>query len=621
MSTSRSSNAASAAAGTAGRGNDSDAEPKTKKQRLAGASAAPENEEDQRQKAVSMVFGGELYAKLLGYGGREAILHLRDDDQWRKAMDELPADDLKSLKLPVVPRPSNFELSLLREILTGPLKAPSALPNTKLGWTLSDLGRRTLANSPLASNKMLQNLVRSGCDEDTLREISCRKDLGAAVMAEFIASECPAKLFRWVAKNPASSSEVLSAILVRLHESSLSNHVVNDILASIGGHGNANCFDLQFLSRNKNAFVRSAVSANPKAAALDLIQGLSRDDSTTVKRGCAKNPNAPQNILAKLSVDKDVEVRQYVALNPAAGKELLAMMASAETRSDVLFKLARNKSVSADDVFSLSIAEHCSWLAKYSEKPEVLMELVGKDDGKYEVDVACNKKTPADVLASLALSDNISVRRNVAGNENAASATIEFLMQADDDEVKWNIAANPSTPLNILEALATDEDSDVRVAVMENSASSEKLLVEMLADQANSNIDRHDLYRNKKLPLSSLVDVINKQLERDGMLEDDLNGAILSRFDDSACKYALPQGTVAALSKCKGTELREFSAQFPNLPVMDILRLVNDPDLNDVFVDLTDNHLLQVTVDKLSRLLSKQILGSDSHFEDGERWW
>ena len=163
MSTSQSSSGAGAAA--AGRGDDSDAEPKTKKQRLAGASAAPESEEDLHQKAVSLVFGGELYSKLLGYGGQEAILHLRDDDQWRKAMDELPADDLKSLKLPVVRQPSDTELFLLRGLLTKPLEASSTLPNTKLGWTLSDVGRRTLATSPLASNKMLQNLVQSGCDE------------------------------------------------------------------------------------------------------------------------------------------------------------------------------------------------------------------------------------------------------------------------------------------------------------------------------------------------------------------------------------------------------------------------------------------------------------------------
>ena len=259
MSTSHSSSGAAAAA-AAGRGDDSDAEPKTKKQRLSAASAAPESEEDVHQKAVSLVFGGELYSKLLGYGGKEAILHLRDDDQWRKAMDELPADDLKSLDLPVVPRPSDAELFVLRGLLTKPLEASSALPNTKLGWTLSDLGCKTLATSPLASNKMLQNLVQSGCDEDTLDIIANRRFVSPLVMEKFIATECPPGLFYYIAWNPASSGEVLSAILVRALESSLPDYAVNNTIASIGRHRNANRFDLRFLSRHKSDHVRHAVA-------------------------------------------------------------------------------------------------------------------------------------------------------------------------------------------------------------------------------------------------------------------------------------------------------------------------------------------------------------------------
>lgn len=70
----------------------------------------------------------------------------------------------------------------------------------------------------------------------------------------------------------------------------------------------------------------------------------------------------------------------------------------------------------------------------------------------------------------------------------------------------------------------------------------------------------------------------------------------------------------------KNTDLSEYSAQFPNLPAMDILWLLEDPDLNEVPGHLKKNPLLKVAVDKLSLLMSDMV-GSDSQFDDGERWW
>ena len=455
--------------GATGRG-DPDAEAKTKK-----PSAAPEIEEDTYQKAVALVFGGELYSKLLGYGGQEAILHFRGDPTWRKAMDELPADELKSLKLPVVGQPNDAELYILRRLLTKPLEASSSLPKTKLGWTLSDLGCRTLASSPLASNKMLQNLVRTGRGiADTFRIIARRRNLSPMVMEEIIAAEWYPFNFYPIASNPASSGEVLSALLVRLPESGLGSDI-HLILLTIGEHENTKDLDLRCLSRHKSYFARKAVAMNPKAVTLGLIQDLSTDTSESVRAGCATNRSAPQSILTKLSTDKEVEVRRAVARNPSSGKELLAMMASSELEESVLRCLAKNKSISVDDVFSISNVKHRKILAQYGTRPNVLVELVGMDNGEHDAAVAGNERTPADVLECLAMSDNEDVRRRVASNKNIPSPTIDLLMQ--ENGLRQNIAGNPATPLNILEALATSEDSDVRVAVMKNSASPESLLI------------------------------------------------------------------------------------------------------------------------------------------------
>ena len=298
------------------------------------------------------------------------------------------------------------------------------------------------------------------------------------------------------------------------------------------------------------------------------------------------------------------------------------MMASSESEEAVLQNVAENRSISVDEVFSMSNARHREVLARHSKQPGMFAEMVGMDDGKYDAAIAGNEHTPADVLASLALSDNIGVRRSVAGNKNAALATIEILMQDDDEVVKLEMARNPSTPLHILEALATDEDNNVRTAVMENSASPEKLLMTMLADPANANLDLEELYCNKNLTLPCLVDVIGKQLERDGVLSGDLREALFEQYERfESIKDAIPEGTAVALSKCNVHSLRKYSMEIPSLPVVDILRLVEDPELDDVSDYLIDNPLLQVAVDKLSQLLSKDMVGSDSHFDGGEQWW
>ena len=93
------------------------------------------------------------------------------------------------------------------------------------------------------------------------------------------------------------------------------------------------------------------------------------------------------------------------------------------------------------------------------------------------------------------------------------------------------------------------------------------------------------------------------------------------RFE--SIKDALPEGTAVALSKCNDHVLREYCMKIPGLPVVDVLRLVEDPEL-DEFSDyryLKDNPSLQVAVDKLSQLLSEDMVGSNSHFDDGEQWW
>ena len=115
-------------------------------------------------KAKELLFGGELYVKLLGYAGREGVAQCRDDRCWRMAMDALPDEELRALELPVVSGPkTDLDLFLLRSFLTEPVI--SKRTGKTCGWKLNDLATMILASSPLTSVEMLQSLIHPECDK------------------------------------------------------------------------------------------------------------------------------------------------------------------------------------------------------------------------------------------------------------------------------------------------------------------------------------------------------------------------------------------------------------------------------------------------------------------------
>ena len=159
------------------------------------ATTKPDEIENNNQIAANLLLGGELYSKLLGYAGRQGIAHLRDDRLWRKAMDSLPANELRALGMPVVPRPSDLDLFLLRSLLTEPVVSPRT--GKGKGWKLNDLGTMIMASSPLASEQMLQSLVYPGCDEKVMSHLLVHdnKHLSASLLTKMLVSGCPPKLF------------------------------------------------------------------------------------------------------------------------------------------------------------------------------------------------------------------------------------------------------------------------------------------------------------------------------------------------------------------------------------------------------------------------------------------
>ena len=591
-----------------------DSEPKTKKQRLLDQKEADEqNETDEElyQKAVALVFGGELYAKLLQYAGPEGIAHLRGDRHWRKAMDGLPADDLRALELPVAARPDDVDLALLRKMLTEPASA-GLIGQTFGCWTLNELGLKILAVSPLTSNAVVIDLINSGNDELLHESISLRQGNSTKVLADLVRLGKPDLLVS-IAKHQNASSEVLSAILLRLSGSKLPGSTVRTASYYIAKHENVGELDLDFLSRHEYFAVRENVAQN-RSTPTCLLRKLSSDKSKWVRAAVARNRNTPRDTLISLIIDPSDVVRAAVARNPDAGLDLLFKLAMDDSHY-VLESLAISHEKHFDLIFDEARKSHRPIIARYSDNSGALDRLVGMDEASYDSLVAHNSNAPQELLARLATSDNNRVRMGVAGNRNASAETLKLLL--NDDACKWGVAGNENAPVHVLEALAKDNDISVVRTVAENESASGDILRGIISSNSPDSVPC-EVFDNENLPLTDAVDFAKDVIEKNIELEDDVEDSLFCRLE--AESDDLPVSFVVAMSKKDRLLFQRRAAACGNLPVKDILRL-HVSQIEDIGESLKDNPLLQVAVDKLYHLLSSGGVGSGAHFTSGEKWW
>lgn len=592
-------------------------EPETKKQRLLtktctnAADHPHETDEELYQKAVSLVFGGELYAKLLSYGGPEAIAHFRDDDKWRRAMDELSEADKKALGLPSVPRPSDMDLTLLRGLLTESISSPYA--GKGAGWTLNALGRLTLASSPIASCEALEGLIHKDCEDNVLDIIARREGLPVAVLVKLVENNM-VRVFGDISMCRNATSEILSAVLLRSCTCGdlLDNIDKEKIARNVAQNKNTGELDLSFLAMDKRSVVRMTVAE--KATAKKLLHLLASDSDPYVRAHVAKNEHTPRDVLVRLSMDTASNVRWFLAQNPKAGIEICSVLAK-DPDASITTALARNPGVYLDFLLNDEVLRHRSILALYSKDPCTLEMLAGSEEVGIRHSVATNSNTPQTILGLLAGDEDEGVRTAVASHPNTSEDTFTKLFK--DNACKAFLANNPKTPSDILDTLANDPDDAVRESVAANSSAPLHTLERILSSGEFDEI----LYWNKQLPLRALIQAVEKLLRQNKQMSDDMESAFLDRIEYEDVE--LPLDFVVALSKGRNELLRYGVACEAKLPVVDIIRLSRETfsDIGDINDSLRSNPLLQVAVDKLSRLLSREGFGSPSHFEHEESWW
>ena len=238
--------------------------------------------------------------------------------------------------------------------------------------------------------------------------------------------------------------------------------------------------------------------------------------------------------------------------------------------------------VDLEKIFSVQkSAGHRSILARHSKNKETLASLVGTDDGSLDAYLAENMFTPADALAELSESANVSVREKLARNRKA--------------------------PSEILSALSKDEEISVRAAILENPSVTEQVLREMYSDITNDEgkhlIVNHENF-SKRIRNEFMATAV-----QDGVFVDlyHVLDQILFRWRDE-----LPEDLLAAASR--GTLLPRLSvASNRRLPIEDVARLCTDDSVTlpyhstlpyNSYGRTINNPLVQLAVDNLSSGLS-----------------
>lgn len=169
---------------------------------------------------------------------------------------------------------------------------------------------------------------------------------------------------------------------------------------------------LEALSTDESFEVQYNVAKNPNTTVEVLIK-LSMSESSYVHKYAAENPKIPTDILKKLARNKNVDVRKAVAGNPKTLIETLEMLVMDEDEVVCLNAacnqdyalwdkmIATGRKFSIDQI--LNVANDCF------SSPESLATIESVPYYGVRVFLAQNCKTPAEVLAKLAMVESLEI--------------------------------------------------------------------------------------------------------------------------------------------------------------------------------------------------------------------
>ena len=256
-------------------------------------------------------------------------------------------------------------------------------------------------------------------------------------------------------------------------------------------------------------FVVLILDAEPSP---QVLAKLSNDESVHVREGVAKNTATPREVLAKLSNDESVHVRQRVVSNTAIPPEVLANLFNDESVY-IRQSVASNKAMPPELLAKLSNDENESVIVRVAintaTPPEVLANLSNDESVYIRKGVAKNTATPRELLTKLSDDEDDAVREGVAKNTATPRELLAKLSDDEDDAVREGVAINTATPPEVLANLSNDESVHVRQGVAKNTATPPELLTKFSDDE--SAYIRKGVASNKATPPELLAKLSNDE--------------------------------------------------------------------------------------------------------------
>jgi hypothetical protein len=294
------------------------------------------------------------------------------------------------------------------------------------------------------------------------------------------------KIVRACSWNPNFTKPMLEKLL---------QHKDKRVRGYLASHDGLSIENLISLSKDESPLVRGRAARNPRLPKTEMRR-LFLEENRSVNTGLAKNPKVPMDILIALTEDDLPRVRFIIAQNPRLTEKDIRRL-FAENKSSYLHLttkrgLAKNPNTPIDILIELSkdkkeyiriyALQHPKMkqrgrAAQNPKLSETEMRRLYREGGFWVMTgLAINPKVPMDILMTLSEDGNPLVRRQVASNPSLPEKDMRRLFSEKDrisgklsafqmrfhNGTKTGLVKNPNTPLDILIELSKDKERYMR---------------------------------------------------------------------------------------------------------------------------------------------------------------
>lgn len=318
-----------------------------------------------------------------------------------------------------------------------------------------------------------------------------------------------------------------------------------------------------------------------------VIERLELDVDHRVQESLAKNVHTQSEILDRLAVHKNIEIRKAVAKNKNTNTNTLIMLFRENEDERVFHALLDNPNL-PDLLIQECLQKVRDFFAASNQHAPLhtLERLSASDNLHIRCRVASNPRTPLFVLSKLATDSEWYVRKHLASNPNLPFEIQDLLAKDVTSSVRMTLAQNPNTHGSILEFLAREgcEDYSILKSILQN-VNTPKLCLEELSLHFSSEV-RALVASNPKITLERLSFL---------SVDDDpkvRSNAVRNMCRDSSLRSSLVERAVEGL--VRANSLREceqiYDQNYCVIQISDLVRalvLLNlAPGLDEADIDM-----------------------------------